>query len=344
MNEDLKQTTNLGWNGQLYMLPFDHRANFAHAFFGNDAEPEKLTKPQVDTIREAKRIIYEGFKIAVQFGLPKSYTAILVDEYFGEQVIKDAIENNYIAALCVEKSGQEEFIFQYGEKFKEHILRYNPKIVKALVRYNPEGDSELNKRQLAKLKELSEFCHATKDPTYKFLLEPLVAPTEAQLESLGDDKTAFDKKLRAELTVKMIQDMQKAGVEPDIWKIEGLYTQRDYKKVVKQARASSATTDRKQVIVIVLGRAEKQATVEKWLKTGAKVTGVEGFAVGRTIFMEPLNKYIKAELTDKETAEQICLNFIHYYNIFKNTKNEGIKTKSETPSQTQHTQPIKQPL
>ena len=50
--------------------------------------------------------------------------------------------------MPVEKSGQDEFDFQYGDDFGEHIEKFDPFASKVLVRYNPDGDAEMNKRQL----------------------------------------------------------------------------------------------------------------------------------------------------------------------------------------------------
>ena len=48
-----------------------------------------------------------------------------------------------ITACPAEKSGQDEFDFEYGEDFARHIEAFDPTFCKVLVRYNPEGDRAL---------------------------------------------------------------------------------------------------------------------------------------------------------------------------------------------------------
>ena len=66
-----------------------------------------------------------------------------------------------MTACPAEKSGQEEFDFEYGEEFARHIEAFSPTFCKVLVRYNPEGDRALNQRQTARLKRLSDYLHGS---------------------------------------------------------------------------------------------------------------------------------------------------------------------------------------
>ena len=74
-------------------------------------------------------------------------------------------------AMPVEKSGQNEFDFQYGDEFGAHIETFDPDFAKVLVRYNPDGDAEMNARQTERLKRLSDWLH---EHDRKFLFELLV--------------------------------------------------------------------------------------------------------------------------------------------------------------------------
>jgi len=222
----------------------------------------------------------------------------------------DAKHNGFITILTIEKSGGEEFDFMYKD-FKEHIEKFKPDFVKALVRYNPEGDKELNKRQLEKLSKLSTFCHTN---NYKLLIEPLVLPTQQQLQAVQQDKNQFDKTMRPTLTVKMIQDFQERNAEPDIWKIEGMEDDQDYKKAVEQTRENG----RNNVGIVVLGRGENTEQVEQWLNAARNVSGIIGFAIGRTIFMEPLLNFRDKKISREQTIKEIAKNYRYFYNVFTN--------------------------
>jgi len=290
-------TSNLGYAKPLFILAFDHRASFLK-LVGEEAASD------------AKLVIYEGFKKAVSAGTPpKEHGGILVDEEYGDSIHRDAINEGYISVLTVEKSGQDEFDFEYGEKFGEHIEKYRPTFAKALIRYNPEGDEELNARQRSKLKILSDYCHET---GYKFLIEPLILPTEKQLEIVNGDRGQYDNQIRYELMARMIKELQNDGIEPDVWKIEGLESPEQYEAVIKQAKAGG----RDNVSAVVLGRGAEKAQVEKWLRAGKGVDGVVGSAIGRTIFHEPLENMKKGNISREEAAGQIAENYQYFYRVF----------------------------
>src|SRR5204862_39425 len=136
-------------------------------------------------------------------------------------------------------------------------------------------------RQAARLRHLSEYLHRT---GRKFMFELLVPAEQAELEELHGDKRAYDRSRRPRHMVDAIHELQDAGVEPDVWKIEGLDRTEDCVAVVAAARRAG----RAGVGCIVLGRGEDEAKVESWLSTAARVPGFIGFAVGRTTFWDAL--------------------------------------------------------
>ncbi|MDP3994197.1 MAG: DUF2090 domain-containing protein [bacterium] len=298
---------NLGYEKPLFILPFDHRASFFKMLgFG-----ELLTSGEQKQAAEAKWVIYQGLKKAVADGEPpKDQVGVLVEEQFGDAVLRDAAAEGFVTILTVEKSGRDEFDFEYGEKFGEHIEKYRPTFAKALIRYNPEGEEELNKRQRNRLKILSDYCHQR---GHKFLIEPLIPATESQLESVHGDRDKYDKEIRYKLMIKMVKELQDDGVEPDVWKIEGLEKAEQYEAVMKQARSGG----RDSVKAIVLGRGAEWEQVEKWLRAGAGVDGVIGFAIGRTIFRGPLEGMKNGEIDKEQAAGQIAKNYQHFYEVFK---------------------------
>jgi myo-inositol catabolism protein IolC len=198
-----------GYDRPLYVLPFDHRGSFETGMFGWKGA---LIPEQTAQIAAAKQVIYDGFKAAVAAGVPKDRAGILVDEQFGAAVLRDAAAQGYLTACPAEKSGQEEFDFEYGEDFAKHIEAFHPTFCKVLVRYNPEGDQALNRRQSARLNRLSDYLHS--ESRSLFMFELLVPPEKAQLDQLKGDKKAYDLELRPRLMVETIQQLQDAHVEP----------------------------------------------------------------------------------------------------------------------------------
>lgn len=296
----------LGYNQPLFMLAFDHRASFVKNLLGVTNEPNF---EQVRQIIDFKNLIFEGFRRGVELGVPKEAAAVLCDEQFGDAVLRKAKATGVVFAVCTEKSGQKEFDFEYGKEFGAHLQEYGPTFAKALVRYNPEEDKAFNARQLAKLKILSDYCHSHH---LKFLIEPLVTALPEQLAKVNGDQRRYDTEIRPGLMVKMVRQMQTAGVEPDVWKIEGLEETAEYEAVVKQAKAEG----REQVSAIVLGRGASQNQVEQWLVAASRASGVTGFAIGRSIFHEALMKYKTGELTREEAVKAIADKYLHFYQVY----------------------------
>jgi len=307
--------TKLGFDKPLYILPFDHRGSFQQKMFGWNGE---LSSQQTAEIAAAKRVIYDAFREAVSGGVPKEKAGILVDEQFGDAVLRDAAEQGYATACPAEKSGQDEFDFEYGEEFANHIEAFHPTFCKVLVRYNPEGDRSLNRRQSDRLKRLSDYLHSGRSHS-QFMFELLVPAEKGQLEKLKGDKKAYDLELRPRLMAQTIEELQDAQVEPDVWKIEGLDRREDCEKIVASARRGGRTG----VGCIILGRGEDDTKVREWLTLAATVPGFIGFAVGRTSFWDPLVNWRANRITRKAAVEEIARRYKDFVEIFE-TRNQPV--------------------
>jgi 5-dehydro-2-deoxygluconokinase len=305
---------NLGYDRLLYLLPFDHRSSFELKMFGWG---EDLSPEQTAQIVAAKQVIYDGFKAAVEAGAPKEKVGILVDEQFGSGILRDAAASGYTIAYPVEKSGQEEFEFEYGEDFDKHIETFNPTFCKVLVRYNPEGDQALNRRQAVRLRRLSEYLRS--NALSRFMFELLVPAEKEQLDQVNGDKKKYDLEIRPRLMVRTINELQDAGVEPDVWKVEGLDRREDCEKVVAAARCMG----RDKVGCIVLGRGEDDKKVREWLATAAGVQGFIGFAVGRTSFWDPLIDLRAKKITREDAVAKIAHRYLEFVNVFENVRARG---------------------
>ena len=294
----------LGYDKHLYMLAFDHRASFSKNLLGIDGSP---SPEQLQRITDTKLVIYDAFELAVADGVEPHTAGLLVDEHYGTPVARRARRADRILAMPVEKSGQAEFDFEFGGEFDSHIEEFDPTFAKVLVRYNPEGDRALNRRQAARLQALSDWLH---ERDRKFLFELLVPAEEHQLARLTKDQ--YDLELRPSLVVETMRELQDAGVEPDIWKIEGFERREHCVDAAEQARSGG----RDGVICIVLGRGAGKKKVSHWLAQGAGVPGYAGFAVGRTLWWDELVRYVAGEYDRAEAAAQIARNYRSLIDIY----------------------------
>jgi myo-inositol catabolism protein IolC len=299
----------LGYDGKLYILAFDHRGSFQKKMFGIEGDPDA---EQTETISDAKHLIYEGMVKAVETGgADPSTLGVLVDEQFGSAIIPQAKEHGLKTAMPVEKSGQDEFDFQYGDDFGAHIEKFDPDFSKVLVRYNPDGDAGMNQRQLERLKRLADWLH---EHDRIFLFELLVPATDEQLASVGGDSDRYDAELRPELMRRAIEETQAFGCEVDIWKIEGVDEQSDAEMLARQTRTGPG---RENVVCVLLGRGASDEKVDHWLRAAAPVEGFIGFAIGRSIWWDALKGSIDGSLDRDTAAQQIADNYLRFIRVYE---------------------------
>jgi myo-inositol catabolism protein IolC len=297
----------LGYDGKLYILAFDHRGSFQKKMFGIEGDP---TPEQTETIADAKKLIFEGMEIAVERGVDASSAGVLVDEQFGGDIPKLAREHGLKLSMPVEKSGQNEFDFQYDDEFGEHIKDHDVDFAKVLVRLNPDGDAEMNERQLERLKRLADWLH---DNDGKFLFELLVPAEDSQLEQVGGDTDRYDAELRPELMRRAIEQIQDYGVEVDIWKIEGVDRSEDAEMLSEQTRKGDG---RENVKSVLLGRGASDEKVDHWLRAAAPVEGFIGFAIGRSIWWDALKGFLAGDLERRAASEKIADNYLRFIQVY----------------------------
>ena len=304
----------LGYDGMLYILAFDHRGSFQKKMFGIEGDP---TPEETERIADAKHLIFEGMLKATEQGLEPGTAGVLVDEQFGAPtgLPQEAKERGLLLAMPVEKSGQDEFDFQYGDEFGEHIEQFAPDFSKVLVRFNPDGDAEMNERQRERLKRLGDWLHAH---DRRYLFELLVPAEPEQLEQVGGDTDRYDAELRPELMRRTIVDFQEAGVEPDIWKIEGVDEQADCERLSEAARRDG----RDGVVCVVLGRGANDEKVDHWLRAGAPVPGYAGFAIGRSIWWDALKGFLDGSIERQDAAQRIAENYLRFVRVYQEAAKE----------------------
>ena len=297
----------LGYDKKLYILAFDHRGSFEKMFGITGRAP---TSQEVGQIQDAKRLIFEGFERAIAEGAPKDSAGILVDGQYGPGVAADAKKAGLNLAMPVEKSGQEEFDFEYGDNFGEKIKEYDPTFSKVLVRYNTEGDQSMNERQSVRLKQLSDWLH---ENDRKFLFELLVPATEAQLSNVDGDSDRYDIEVRPGLMMKAIREILDAGIEPDIWKIEGIDSRDQCREISELVRSGG----RDAVSCVVLGRGASHAKVDEWLQAGSGLPGYVGFAIGRSIFGSSIKAMATGQADREEGIKAVADNYRRFIDVYE---------------------------
>jgi len=297
----------LGYEKPIYILAFDHRSSFQKMLGITSKEP---SAEEIERTQDAKGLIFEGFQSALAQGLAKENAGVLTDEQYGSEVARKAKADSVNLAMPVEKSGQDEFDFEYGEQFGDHIEDFNPEFSKVLVRYNPSADAVANKRQTERLARLSDWLH---EHDRKFLFELLVPAEEAELASVDGDTDRYDTELRPGLMKQAIKQLQAGGVDPDIWKIEGIDSREDCTEIAELVR----TDGKSGVGCVVLGRGADDAKVDEWLRAAAGIAGYIGFAIGRSIFGESIKGYAAGSMNRTDAVNLVASKYMRFVEVYE---------------------------
>lgn len=305
-----------GYDRPLFILAFDHRESFERTLFGISGRAP--TDEERAAISDAKALVFEGFRLAAASGrVPADGAGVLVDEEFGADMARAAAREGFVLAMPAERSGQAEFDFEYGDAFGEHVEAFDATFCKVLVRFNPEGDADANARQVARLALLSGWL---REQGRRFLFELLVPPTPEQLARAGGDAGHVDREQRPGLMLRAIADLQARGVEPDVWKIEGLDDPHDCRRIAEATRAEG----RDDVACVVLGRGADEAAVERWLRAGAGIPGYVGFAIGRTIWWDAVDAYVRGSVDRGAAASAVAERYGRFVDVYRTAEAERV--------------------
>jgi myo-inositol catabolism protein IolC len=291
----------------LFFLAFDHREAFSQHLLHLPARPSPT---ELDQVRLLKSIIFDAACQAAQT-LPIRELGILCDEQCGAELARSGREYGFAVAMPAERSGRSVFEFEYGADYRVHIENFEPDYTKVLIRHNVEGDAQGNEVQLERLAELSDWLRST---GRRFLLELVVPPTEEQLQRVAGDVRHFDETIRPAQVMQAIAAIQARGIWVDIWKIEGVSDESVAREITALTRP---TPEFKDVTTLVLGRAAPRDEVDAWLRNAARVDGFSGFAIGRSIWWQPLRSFLDRALTAAEASTAIANEFMRFVRVYK---------------------------
>jgi myo-inositol catabolism protein IolC len=247
---------------------------------------------------------------------------VLIDEQYGAGVAELAARTGGAVSLCmpVEASGQDWFGFAYGDAWQQHAGFFAPEHAKVLVRDNPGLDPARREEQARRLAQVSAWAAAA---GRSLIVELLVPATRADQDAVAGRQDRYDDELRPGHTVAVMQYLQDRGVDPAIWQVEGMDQHDDAVAV-----AAAAGRGGRQARCIVWDRQAPHDTLEHWLEVAAPVPGWTGFAVGRSVWQDPLHAHLHHLCTAGEARRRIANAYLRYARYYLSAR-EGTLTESE---------------
>ncbi|RIQ37803.1 2-deoxy-5-keto-D-gluconate 6-phosphate aldolase domain-containing protein [Jiangella rhizosphaerae] len=264
------------------VLAFDHRER---AFAS--VRPTGMTREEIG---RSKELIFEAFETAVKAGLAGTRPGILIDEEFGAPIARRAAALGIPVSMPVERAFESVFTFEYGGDFRRHLLEFRPACAKALVHYRTTDSPETKQTQLTRLRELSEFLA---EQSIDFMLELIVGQSDG---GAGEIPSVDVEELCGSMA-----ELQNAGVRVDLWKVEGISSHDEAARVAAQAVVANP-----RATCVVLGAGAPNDVVGHWLDVAAATPGFGGFAIGRSIWGEPVASWLDGRLAREQAIEQIA--------------------------------------
>jgi myo-inositol catabolism protein IolC len=294
---------------ELFLLAMDHRDSLERDVYGLVGAP---TEHDIAAIEHGKLLVFQGLLEAIATGASVSSAGVLVDERYGAAVARGARQRSIDLAMPIERSGQQIFTLEYGDlvggEWLDHIAEFDPDQVKVLVRDNPDDDPVQREQQL---EDLAIVSWALKEAARSFIIELVVPATPTQLESVGGDALRYDAEVRPELTVRLIAEYYGRRIEPTLWKIEGLESADAAVSVVRAAQSGGRTETR----CIILGRDAPADRLDHWLSIAAVTPGFIGFAIGRSIWEQPLRDLL-AGGTEATLVTAVAAAYRHFVDVW----------------------------
>lgn len=298
-------TTQPSWrpthSDPLFILAMDHRESFGRTLFG--VADDRPTDGQLQQMRQAKAMIFAGLEQAAA-QLSSGRAGVLVDEQLGQSVIDSARRSSMVLAVPIEASGHDWFTLEWGDAWRDHVDRLRPDYAKVLVRDNPAFDATDRSAQFARLAGVSSTLRRIGVP---LLYELLVPATAEQLAQVGGDAGRYDRDVRPALVAEVIAANQRAGVEPTLWKVEGLETADAAADIAAAARAGGRDAD-----LIVLGRDAPTDRLEHWLEVASGIDAFVGFAIGRSIWEDAVAARNNGELDEAGAATRVADRYLTF--------------------------------
>ncbi|TDS81040.1 5-dehydro-2-deoxygluconokinase [Amnibacterium kyonggiense] len=290
----------------LFILAMDQRDSIEQKLYDLDRAP---TPEESASIAANKLLVYRGLLDALP-GLPEGgKPGFLVDEQYGASpAVLAAADDRIALAMPIEASGQEWFDFAYGHDWREHASFFGADHPKVLIRDNPALDAQQRAEQADKVATISSWARREGKA---FIVELLVPATDDDLAKVDGDTDRYDREIRPDLTVSALEFLQDHGVEPAIWKIEGLARREDAERI-----AATARRDGRDGRCIVLGRNAPQEQLDEWLRVAAPVEGFIGFAIGRSNWWEALEGRLDGSLDDDAARRQIAEHYTHFVRTY----------------------------
>jgi 5-dehydro-2-deoxygluconokinase len=272
------QTRRKGSWPQLQILAFDHRQQFAElaSRFGRDRS----------AIRAAKAMIGEAWQSVAE---GRQDIGAIIDDEYGSELLERLTGSGHWLARPIEQANVTPLDFIHGPNVGLTLKSWpQSHVVKCMVRYDLDCTADIRARQEVQLRTLLLAC---RNLARELLLE--VLPTA------GGEVERFD-------ISNVVERLYGVGIEPDWWKLQCPESDAQWAALSDVVHRHDASCRG----VILLGKGVPLAELGESFRLARQHEICKGFAVGRSIFHDPVEKWFGGNINDAEFRQAVAQNFL----------------------------------
>jgi 5-dehydro-2-deoxygluconokinase len=212
----------------------------------------------------------------------------LLDDTYGREALFDAEKLGLWVGRPLEQPGSRPLRFEFTQDVGSRLIDWPvDHVIKCLAFYHPDDPKELKDEQAAKLRTLYEAARKVG----RELLVEIIASKHGPM-----DKTTI---------ARAMAELYARGIRPDWWKLEPQENREAWDEIGRVID----TNDPYCRGIVLLGLEAAPEELEKGFRAVAGKPHVKGFAVGRTIFNEAAQEWLRGVISDDAAIAMMAEKF-----------------------------------
>jgi 5-dehydro-2-deoxygluconokinase len=269
-------TTRRGDWPQLLAFAIDHRIQFEQLAERCGAPPER--------IGTFKRLAVQA---AAEVAAGRPGFGMLLDGTYGSQALYEAQDHGFWIGRPVELPASRPLAFECGDLGSALVEWPLAHTVKCLVFYHPDDDASLQRSQEAQLLRLHQACRRLG----RELMIEIIAGKHGHLER--------------DTVARVLHSFYALGIKPDWWKLEPQPEAGAWHAIDRVI----AEQDPYCRGVVLLGLEAPVDQLADGFAAAQAAACVRGFAIGRTIFAEAAERWLRGEIDDRQAVDEMVARF-----------------------------------
>jgi len=281
-------TRKVQWN-DLCIFAFDHRKQLIDIAKNCGADLKSISKLKSLLLQAAEKTAKKANIVG--------HAGILADTTFGQQALNAITGKKWWIGRPIEMPSSRPLRLEHGDLGSQLMTWPQEQVVKCLVFYHPKDDILLKAEQDAKLTEIYQTCCRT---GHELLLE-IILPTNTEQQE--------------NYYVDIISHFYNIGLKPDWWKLPGV-------SATCWENISNVVTENDPYCrgILILGLDAPESQFVEIFKQSANAPLVKGFAVGRTIFAQPSERWLKGIINDQQLIDEVSTNYQRLITLWQQRK------------------------